>query len=343
MLFSRQISQSSLIEFCRALRHNLDAGLPIVRVLRQQGERGPLAVRSIAVRVSNELEKGESFTVALKAERAYFPPLFLSLTSMGEETGHLPEICGELEKYYIMQQRLWRQFVARITWPVLQFVASVFIIALMLLVLGIIADIKNTKDPIDPIGLGLGPAGALRWLTAVSLSLALLFGGYLLATRSLKGRARVDSALLRIPVIGPTLMALALTRFCLALRLTLETGMPITHALRLSLRATNNAAFEAAAGNVKKKLMEGRELAQALAMTRLFPPTFVDIVAVAEEGGRVPEVMRKQADAYEEELHLRLAILSRFASFGVWFIVAALIVFAIFRIFMTIIAPAYGI
>jgi len=64
-------------------------------------------------------------------------------------------------------------------------------------------------------------------------------------TRLLRGQALVDEFLLRTPVVGRCLRALALTRFCLALRLTLETGMPIAKALRLSFRATGNAAFTA--------------------------------------------------------------------------------------------------
>jgi type IV pilus assembly protein PilC len=342
MLFSQRIPQASLIELCRALRHNLGAGISLVKVFRQQSERGPLAVRPIAARLSEKLEKGDSLTDALKAEKAFFPPLFLRLAAVGEQTGNLPEAFGELENYFLLQQKLWREFLSRITWPAFEFVAAVFIIAALLLILGIIANVKNNQKPIDPIGLGLGPAGAMRWLGLVTGVLIVVGGGYLFASRSLEGRAKVDSFLLRIPVIGPTLMALALSRFCLALRLTLETGMPIANAMRLSLQATGNAAFETTAAKVKKTLMAGKELAVALAGTRLFPPAFIDVIATAEEGGRVPEVMRHQADQYADELRRRLATLTQVTSFGVWLAVAILITFMIIRIFVTMVLPYYN-
>jgi type II secretory pathway component PulF len=59
---------------------------------------------------------------------------------------------------------------------------------------------------------------------------------------------------------------------------------------------------------------------------------FVNIIAVAEEGGRVPEVMANQAQYYEEEATRRLAVLTRIAGFGVWLFVASLIIMAIFRL-----------
>lgn len=325
------------------MRHNVGAGLTLVRVLRQQSERGPLAVRPVAARLCEKLEKGDSFTDALKAEKAFFPPLFLKLVTVGEHTGYLPEALGELENYYLLQQKLWRQFLSQIAWPAFEFVAAVFVIAVLLLILGWIADMNENKKPIDPIGLGLGPAGAIRWLALVTGFLAVVGGSYLFASRTLEGRAKVDGFLLRIPVIGPTLMALALSRFCLALRLTMETGMPIANALRLSLQATGNAAFETTAKGVKKTLMAGRELAVALAGTHLFPRTFIDVLAVAEEGGRIPEVMRHQADQYAEELRRRMTRLTGVASVGVWLAVAILIIYLIFRIYLTMILPAYNI
>jgi len=341
MLLSKRIPLSSLVELCRALRHSLGAGLSLVKVFRQQAQRGPTAVRPVADRIGSCLERGDSLEEALKGEQAAFPVLFVSLATVGERTGNLPEVLGDLEKYYTLQQRLWRQFISQIAWPVFQFVAAIFVIAAMILILGIIADVKNNSAAVDPIGLGLGAAGAIRWLLVVFGSIATVAALYMVSSRSLRRKAAIDGLLLRLPVLGPCLMALSMNRFCIALRLTLETGMPIAQALRLSLRATGNAAFEAASPAVEASLRGGEDLALALTGGHVFPQTFLDIVAVAEEGGRVPEVMRQQAEAYEDEIKLRLTVLARMAGFGVWLVVAILIIIAIFRIVSTAILPAY--
>src|SRR5262249_30214230 len=252
----------------------------------------------------------------------------------GEQTGNLPEVCAELEKYYLLQQRLWREFLGWIIWPAFQFFAGVLVIAGMLWILGAIAE-ANNSPPLDPLGLGLvGASGAVIFVALVFGILGAVAGAYLLASRSLRHQATVDALLLHVPGVGPCLRALAMTRFCLALRLTLETALSLPEALRLSLRATGNAAFVAQTETVVNRLRDGDDLSVALAPTRLFPEEFQHILAVAEEGGRVTEVMRQQADYYAEEAARRLTFLSRVTGFGVWVLVAVLLIMAIFRMFV---------
>jgi type IV pilus assembly protein PilC len=216
----------------------------------------------------------------------------------------------------------------------LQFFAGVFVIALMLFALGVVAEMQNATAN-DPIGLGTGANGALRFLGIVFGSLGALVVLYFAASRSLRHRALVDELLLKVPAVGPCLMAFALSRFCLALRVTHETGMSIMSALRLSMRATGNAAFEARSDVVVTALREGNELTVALANSRLFPEDFQSVVAVAEESGRLSEVMIHQAEYYEEEAGRRLTILTRVAGWAVYVIYAALAIMAIVSIYGT--------
>src|SRR5260370_33664175 len=108
MLFSARLPLASMIEMCRTMRHYLGAGLTLRDVFRQQARKGSAALRPIAERISQDLERGEALEAALQREKAAFPPLFLSMASVGEHSGMLPEVCTELEKYYILQRTLQR-------------------------------------------------------------------------------------------------------------------------------------------------------------------------------------------------------------------------------------------
>jgi type IV pilus assembly protein PilC len=332
MLFSRRLPLPALIQLCRSLKHNLGAGIMLRDVFRQQALRGTASVRPVADRIAQALTEGDNLATALRREKALFPPLFLSLTEVGEDTGNLPEVCGELEKYYQLQRKFWQQFISQSILPVLQFVAATFVIALLLVILGWIAEVNRT-DPIDPLGLGLtGARGAVVFLVTIYGTIAALVVGYAILGRSLEQKAMVDRVLLRIPVVGPFLWDLCLNRFCVGLRLTMDSSMPMADALDLSLRATGNAAFISKSRVIRSSIMSGDDLTTALTRSRLLPVDFVNIIAVAEEGGRVPEVMANQAHYYEEEATRKLAVLTRVAGFGVWLFVAILIIMAIFRI-----------
>ncbi len=332
MLMSTVLPLTNLIELCRTLRHGLGAGLSLCNLFGQQAARGPEAVRPVAERIHRSLEQGDSLDDVLQRESALFPPLFLALVSVGERSGMLPEAFGELEKYFLQQLKLRRQFRAQITWPVFELLAAILVIALLLWAVGFIAQMQRTR-PMDPLCLGLtGGTGALLFLFLAFGTIGGLIGLYLFAMRKLQHQARFDALLLRLPVIGSCLRAVALARFCLALRLTTDAGLTLVAALRLSLRATGNAAFIADTPTMIKELKSGSDLTTALTASDHFPADFRHMVALAEETGQLPEVMRRQAQEYEDEAGRRLTVLTTLAGWGVWLVVAAFIILAIFRI-----------
>jgi type IV pilus assembly protein PilC len=330
LLFGR-LPLSSLIELCRVLRHSLGAGIMLRDVFRRQVRKGSAALRPIAGRIADSLEEGDSLQTALEREKRAFPPLFLALASVGENTGQMPEIFGELERYYILQQRFWRQLRSQCLWPAIELFGSIFVIAFVIWVMGFIAQLQNTRAH-DPLGAGLtGTAGALKFLALCFGTMGAVVAAYLLVSRSLRHRAVVDNFLLHLPSVGRFLMAFNLSRFALALRFTLDSGMPVGKAVELSLRATGNGAFIQRDRVMQEVLRAGESLSLALAKANLFPEEFLHIVAVAEEGGRVPEVMGQQSEQYAEEVERWLAVMPKILGFAVWVLVACLIIFVILR------------
>lgn len=331
MLLSSRLSLSDLIELCRSLRHYLGAGLPLVAAFRQQAQRGTAKVRPVAGRIAAALERGESLEDVLPREEAAFPPLFLALARVGEQTGMLAEVFAELEKFHVRQRTLWRRFFTSITWPVIQFVMAIFVVAGLILIMGLLAD-AHGGQPLDPLGLGLaGPMGATIFLGVV---FGLLFGlsmAYWLLTRRL-GDLAVQRYLLGLPAFGPCLRALALTRFCMALRLTTETGMSIDKAMRLSLSATGNSAYAAQSEEIEGELRHGRDLTAALTDSRFFPEEFQHMLDVAEESGTLDQILAHQTEHYQEESGRRLDVLTSLAGYGVYSFVGLIIIVAIFRI-----------
>ena len=332
-MFGSRPSLSDVIELCRSLRHYLGAGLSLVDAFRHQAKSGAARVRPIAGRIAAALERGDSLEDTLRREQAVLPTLFLSLATVGEHTGMLAEVFGELEKYFTRQRKLWRQFFSLSLWPITEFVLAIFVLAGLILVMGVIADIRG-GEPLDPLGLGLaGPSGAVIFLCVVWGLVAGLAAIYWLVKRRLGGAAAVERFLLRVPALGPCLRALALARFCMALRLTTETGMSIVQAMRLSLAGTGNSAFMAQAEQIATELRAGEELTLALRRSGLFPGEFLHMIAVAEESGTLDQVLAHQTEHYQDESGRRLAALTSVAGFVVYGFVGLVIIVAIFRIF----------
>ena len=99
MLFSSsKCPLPALVAWCRALRYSLSAGLDPVKVFKQQAKSGPRPLRALAGELAGKLAAGESLEDALEPHRNKFPPLFVELVAVGEQTGRLEDTFQELEE-----------------------------------------------------------------------------------------------------------------------------------------------------------------------------------------------------------------------------------------------------
>ena len=321
----------ALVAWCRALKHSLGAGLDPVKIFRQQAKSGPRPLRWVAKDLSEKLEQGESIADALEPHRDKFPPLFLELIAVGEQTGRLEDTFGELERYYETTLRVQRDFRSQMIYPTVQYVAAVGILAGMIFIL----DMLGSK--LDPLGVGLtGTTGALLILVIGFTPGILLLLGLKKAANSVGWRAKLEGYGLWVPAWGPALKTFALQRFCVALRMCTEAGLRAEKVLFFSFRATANAAFIRGQDSAVAAVKKGGEIAPALEGSGApFPEEFLQSIQVAEETGEMSEVTARLAENYREDGSRQLKQAAQFTSYAIYGMVALVLIFLIFRIAMT--------
>jgi type IV pilus assembly protein PilC len=254
----------------------------------------------------------------------------INMVGVAEHTGMLPEVLKSLSDHYENNLRLKKDFIGQITYPVVQFLAAVFIIAGMIYLLGILG---QGPTALDPLGFGLhGTRGALIWLGGWATVLAVGFVLYRLAIASPLGYRALFQFLMRVPVVGACLEAFAVARFSWAFYLTQESGMPIDDSLNASLRATSNGAFIAAGDRIVHDVENGESLTDAFAASGLFSPDFIQMVHVGETTGTVPETLHRLSPQFEEQARRSLRALAAAAGWTIRAAVAGFIIFLIFRI-----------
>ncbi|MBX7165366.1 MAG: type II secretion system F family protein [Pirellulales bacterium] len=334
MLLAARMNLRELAGFTRRMATALDAGLDVRRVWAREVEaRWPRSLREPLESVRRAMASGSSLHDAIDATGEVFPPLFRELITVGEQTGHLPEVFRRLAVHYENQLRLRRVFWAAITWPLLQLVSAVCIVGFVIWVLGWIAQSRGT-EAVDIFGLGLtGERGAMIWFLSVG---AIAVGGFVawrFAARNRAVQGVAEAVAMQVPGLGRALDTLALARLAWTLELTTNTGMPLTQAVTMSLRATRLARYVGLTDEVAADIRAGHELSASLGQTRRFPREFLESLEVGERSGRVPESMAALAKQYEERAGLAIAALTTIAGFAVWALVAGLIIVLIFRMF----------
>jgi type IV pilus assembly protein PilC len=136
-----------------------------------------------------------------------------------------------------------------------------------------------------------------------------VFGvGY--AYRTPAGKKFMHKWMLRAPVIGIVLRKIAVARFTRTLGTLLASGVPILDALEIVAKTAGNVIVEEAIMYSRQKIAEGKNMAQPLMETNVFPPMVVQMVGVGEQTGALDTMLNKIADFYEEEVDVAVSAMT---------------------------------
>ena len=122
--------------------------------------------------------------------------------------------------------------------------------------------------------------------------------------RTPAGRLWWDTNKLKIPLLGNLMRKGAVARFALTFATLLESGLPVLDALGVVKTIVNNQYLAETLDMVRTKIAEGADIATPLKTSKVFPPVVGYMIAVGEEGGRLEELLRRIAEAYEEEVEM---------------------------------------
>ena len=126
-------------------------------------------------------------------------------------------------------------------------------------------DLAGRGASVDIFGLGLvGNRGLTIYVTIVAV-----VGGSIAAvvwamSRGLVWTRPIQRLMLSIPGVGRPLQVLALSRLAWSLHLTMNTGMDVLRALKLSLRSTHNARYTDQIPTIDAEIVAGSSIHRRL-------------------------------------------------------------------------------
>jgi type IV pilus assembly protein PilC len=311
------VGPKDIVTFTRLFATMIDAGLPIVQCLDiLQGQTDNKNFGVVLRDVKASVEQGATFSDSLRRHPKVFDQLYVNLVQAGEVGGILDTILNRLAVYIEKAMKLSRQVKGAMVYP--SVVIVVFFGVLSILLLFVIPGFENmfkdfgAKDELPALTrlvmvISRAFVGNLIWLfLAIS---GLVFGvGY--AYRTPRGKKIIHKMLLNMPVIGPVLRKIAVARFTRTLGTLLASGVPILDALEIVAKTAGNVIVEEAIMYSRQKIAEGKNMAQPLAETNVFPPMVVQMVAVGEQTGALDTMLNKIADFYEEEVDVAVSAMT---------------------------------
>jgi general secretion pathway protein F/type IV pilus assembly protein PilC len=130
---------------------------------------------------------------------------------------------------------------------------------------------------------------------------------YQLATEA--GRRWADRWKIKLPILGPIFLSLAVGRFCRVLGTLLRNGVPILRALDISKDATGNKILSEAIADAAENITSGDSLSKPLGQSGHFPRNVTEMLSVAEESNTLDDVLINISDGLEKQTVRRLDIM----------------------------------
>jgi type IV pilus assembly protein PilC len=313
-----RVGTKDLVTFTRLFATMIDAGLPLVQCLEILGsQQANPAFAAVLKDVRNAVEQGATFSEALKRHPKVFDDLFTNLVHAGEVGGILDSIMSRLSIYLEKRQKLIRQVRGALVYPSIVVVIAAGVMTALLTFV-----IPAFEGMFKDFG---GGKASLPWLTQVMVgishnfvsffpfivvALILFVVGFGYIYRTPRGKAVIHKAQLNVPIIGPTLRKIAVARFTRTLGTLLQSGVPILDALEICAVTSGNVVIQAGVMHVRQSISEGKNMAEPLIETKVFPDMVVQMIAVGEQTGALDQMLNKIADFYEEETDVAVSALT---------------------------------
>lgn len=304
-----------LILFTRQMYTLAKAGVPIVRAINGliQSTRNLQLAQALRDVLAN-LESGRDLASALSLHPKIFSNLAVSMVRVGENTGRLEEAFLRLTEYLEREKDTRERIKTALRYP-----------AFVLVAIGIAIGIVNLF--VIPVFAQLFAKAsvALPWQTRLLITTSdffvawwwMLLGGLVIGVAAFTsyiqtepgkywwGRKKVE-----LPLVGDIIRRATLSRFARSFAMALTSGVPLIQALTVVSRAVDNEFIGEHILNMRNGVERGESLTRTAALTGMFTPLVLQMLAVGEETGAVDDMMNEVAEYYEREVDYDIKNLS---------------------------------
>jgi type IV pilus assembly protein PilC len=257
--------------------------------------------------ISDDVNKGESFSDSLRKHEKVFSELFISMIEAGEISGNLEAVLNQLFIQMKKEHSLLSKVKGALTYPAV-IIMAMFGIGTFMMVF-VVPNITSMFKDFDAelplptkILINTSEIIAQNGLLAAAIFIAgIIILGKLLKTQ--KGKFIFQSLLLHMPVISPIVKKINLARFSRNISSLLKTDIMIIKCFQITAKTLNNLHYRSALLEMSQKIKKGGKISEVInSYPKLFTPIVSQMVSIGEETGELDTILIELAEFYEEEV-----------------------------------------
>lgn len=301
-----KIKPKELAVFCRQFSTMLTAGIGVIKSLDiLHTQAGKPRIKGILKSVYDAVQRGQSFSSALKAQGTTFPLLLISMVEAGEASGTLDKVMERVADHYEKDIKTSNKIKGAMMYPLILSILMVLVVIVMMVFvlpkfMGMFASAGASLPLPTRILLGISNSLTHYWylyLIVISAA-ALIWINYL---KSQGGRITWDRFKTRAPVLGKLMVTIISARFARTLSTLMRSGIPMLPCLEITSRVLGNRYFEEKMTELREEIRRGTSLSSAMKKIDIFPMMMLSMISIGEESGSLDDVLQKTAAFYDEE------------------------------------------
>ncbi len=302
----KRVGLQELDVFTRQLYSMQKAGLPLLsnlETLAQQTKNRYF--KSVIEKIALNIKGGLSFSDSLKEQSQIFNGIYVAMIKVAETSGNIVGVLERLSGLLEQEIDTSSRINAATRYPMLAFsalcVAFLIVITFVIPRFAVIYSQFNTLLPLPTrILIALSISIKKFWYLFILLTGAGIFGLRSFINSKI-GRPIFDNLKLKIPVLGPLITLLIMSRFARVTAILMESGVSILEVLDLTANTSGNIIVARAIGHIKENVNQGKGMSEPMKVSNLFPIVVVQMVSTGEQTGRMGELLINVADYYDRE------------------------------------------
>lgn len=309
-------SQTEILIFIRQLSSMIKAGIPLYDSLEDiKNQIKNKTLKKAVSGIGSSIKEGSTFSAALRKYPHIFQNIIISSAEAGEESGSLSGVLEKLSFYLEEKNILTKKISSALIYPlVMSLVGSGILFYIIVYIVPVISRVFKSMHRSLPLPTRIVLFVSYSVSHYIILIIALAIAAYIYLSRYFKtekGKTRLDSFLLKLPLIGKLLILRDTDLFAQSMATLLYSGVVITRALDVSSSNINNILIKNALINAKQGLIEGKSLSGPMAESGLFPTILVNMVRTGEKSGNLEEMLMVTSSVIKNELDFYISSMTQ--------------------------------
>jgi type IV pilus assembly protein PilC len=306
---SHKIKRRDLINFSFYLEQLTHAGVPILEGLCDlRDSEQNTAFRDVVSGVIDAIGGGNTFSQALGMYPKIFDNIFVSLIKVGEQTGKMGEVLGDITQTLKWQDELLGKAKKIMMYPLVT--GTLIMSVIMFMMIFVVPDIMQSI-----VALGGSIPFETRALMAASnflvhfwylvvvapFTLSLLVRYFYKNSRH--ARFKLDGLLLKLWLFGSINEKIKISRFTRYFALMFASGITVLDAINLSKTVVSNSVLEDGIERARQQISEGNSISESFENIGIFPPLIIRMLRVGESSGQMDKSLNNVSYFFDRDIN----------------------------------------